>query len=127
MYWGWVPTYQANVTYMLLYIFHSLSNLSDSHKIKVSIKLKITNLRIFLLLIFSSKNVGVFPVAHALSLYILLNFLRFFFRILHLYFGIFRLISVDSTFAYTLQIRQKIIKWKVSWYTQTRREFPYLL
>jgi hypothetical protein len=32
-------------------MFHSLSNLSDSHKKKVSIKLKITNLRIFLLLI----------------------------------------------------------------------------
>jgi hypothetical protein len=39
---GGVSTYQANVTYMLLYMFHSLSNLSDSHKKKVSIKLKIT-------------------------------------------------------------------------------------
>jgi hypothetical protein len=37
------------------------------------------------------------------------------------------LISVDSKFAYTLQIRQKIIQWKVSRYTRTRREFPYLL
>ena len=57
---GGVSTYQANVTYMLLYMFHSLSNLSDSHKKKVSIKLKITNLRIFLLLIVSSKNVASF-------------------------------------------------------------------
>ena len=32
------------------------------------------------------------------------------FRILQLYFGIFRLISVDCKFAYTLQIRQKIIQ-----------------
>jgi hypothetical protein len=30
------------------------------------------------------------------------------FRILQLYFGIFRLISVDSKFAYKLQIHQKI-------------------